>query len=243
MSPLFEVTSVPTMRPLVSLTVRELPDPETAATSLLTLVLRKALLSEVTVSTLPAIWPAVALSVMPPWLAFSVTLPVPATMLPLPPMLPVTRLIETSPLFVATFVPMPSRVFDSVTVSALPPPRMLATSVLTFVLRVVESRAVTFSVLPTIWPSEEARVTLPWLAFSATLPVPARMLPVPVILPTTDVMEMSPLFVATFVPMLMLSTSVTVSDWPLPVMFATIVFTLVASTGSFAVTLSTLPVI
>ena len=83
------------------------------ATTLLMFVLIAVFVSARTFSTLPAIWPAEVLSVMPPWVALRVTLPVPATMLPDPVRLPVARLSKMSPLLVATLVPTARRPFTS----------------------------------------------------------------------------------------------------------------------------------
>ena len=84
--------------------------------SLLTLLLRAVLFCTLTLRTLPTIWLEEVLRVIPPWLALRVTLPVPAMMLPEPMRLPVAKLMEMSPLLVATLVPTASRVFCSLTV-------------------------------------------------------------------------------------------------------------------------------
>ena len=103
-------------RSSVSLTVRDWPAPVIFATSDCTVVFSALVLRAVTFSTLPETWPSAALSVMLPLLAFSVTLPVPARMLPEPIRLPVARLIDTSPLFVATSDPTISRALASFTI-------------------------------------------------------------------------------------------------------------------------------
>ena len=101
-------------RPLVSLTVS--PPLVILAVRLLTLLLSAVLFCAVTLRTLPTIWLEEVLRVIPPWLALRVTLPVPAMMLPEPMRLPVAKLMEMSPLLVATLVPTASRVFCSLTV-------------------------------------------------------------------------------------------------------------------------------
>ena len=151
-------------------------------------------------------------------------------MLPEPVRLPVARLIETSPLLVATLVPTARRVFCSLMVSVCPAPRMLATTVFTFVFTAVLFWAVTFSTLPVIWPADVLSVMLPWLALSEMLAEPAWMLPVPVRLPVARLIEMLPLLVATFVPTARSElASLIVSDWPRPLTLATSVLTLVLS--------------
>ena len=180
----------------------------------------------------------------PPLLTFRVTLPEPAAMLPEPVRLPVARLIAMSPLLVATFDPI-TRPLVSLSVSARPEPRMLAMTVLTFVLTNAGPLAVRLKTLPLTWPAEVLRVTEPWLALIATLPEPARMLPLPKRLPLARLIEISPLLVAMLVPTSRRAlTSLAANDWPAPVIVAITVLTLVLSAVLFwAVTVSTLPVI
>ena len=102
--------------------------------SLLTLLLSAVLLFALTLRTLPTIWLEEVLRVIPPWLALRVTLAEPAMMLPEPLRLPVARLMEMSPLLVATLVPTARSELASLIVSDWPRPLTFATSVLTLVL-------------------------------------------------------------------------------------------------------------
>ena len=107
MSPLLVVTLVPTARRLLaSLMVKLSPKPVMLATSVETLELSAEEFSAVTVSRLPETWLVDWLRVTLPLAAFSVTLPVPAMMLPEPfklLMVAVESVIERSPLARTTF--------------------------------------------------------------------------------------------------------------------------------------------
>ena len=130
-------------------------------------------------STLPRIWFGALASKIDPAPALRVTLAEPARTLPLPARLPLLRVIEMSPLLVATFVPISVSALASLTVSVEPLPVMLAISVPTLVLRAVEFWAVTLRTLPLTWPTAWLRVMPPRLALRVTLAEPAMMLPLP----------------------------------------------------------------
>ena len=175
-------------------------------------------------------------------MALRLTLPVPATMLPVPERLPVASVIEMVPLLVVTLVPR-ARLLASLTVSVWAAPVTLATSVLTLVLRVELFCARTLRTLPMTWLEEVLSVIPPWLALRVTLAEPAMMLPEPLRLPAARLIEMSPLLVTTLVPTARrVFCSLTVRDCPAPVMLATSVLTLLLTAElPLAVTFSTLP--
>ena len=163
----------PISRPLTSSIVRDLPEPVMFAFRVLTSVLTNTDPLAVRFRTLPVTWPTDVLRVTEPWLAFSVTLPEPATMLPLPKRLPAARLIEMSPLLVATLLPTSRSALTSLAANDWPAPVIVAITVLTLVLSEVLFWAVTVSTLPVIWPADVLRVMPPRLALSATLAEPA----------------------------------------------------------------------
>ena len=87
------------------------------AISVLTLVLTFVLFWAVMFSTLPTIWPAEVLSVIPPWRAASVTLAEPAITLAVPVRLPLATLIEISPSRVTMSLALSDKSFVSLTMS------------------------------------------------------------------------------------------------------------------------------
>ena len=223
------IPAAPIVRALASTMLRETPAFD--AVSVLTAVLMSAVPLTLTASTLPRTWLTAIKAIS---VAVSETLPDVLLTGPVPLIVPAAALSVMSLLAVALTM---ERLSVSVTVSE--PLTTAAFSDVTSVETAALPVELRVSTLPTIRPLPE---TVP-VAFKPTLAVPASMLPVTMRLP--DLMEMLPLFVATFAePIVRPSASTTVRDSPEPVILATSVLTFVPSEELFtAVTLSTLPTI
>ena len=186
--PLF-VTALSTVRSVAWLMTRSLPAPVTLAERILNVAfVGSKAPSAVQSSPLDVMAPV---PVIEPFATLSTTLPAPAlaTVVPVRVRLPLATVSDTSP---AALMPAGSttRPFDSLTVRL--PLVMLAVRLLALVLSVVLFFAVTVRTFPAICPAELFSVRLPWLAVSATLPVPAEMVPVPVRLPVVTLTLIAP---------------------------------------------------